>query len=206
MEAVHGPQHVLWIGPRPSAIGGRIGPEFGTAGLRIVQRAFEARDAAAGADRRRAPLVDEVKRRLRRRRRYGHPWRERSVAEHGRECEPGIRQAAGRATDDRVAASDELRRACLLQHDGRHTEERRHHRHAQAESAGEHGAADRPRPQRSDGQHEDHHDDPSTICPSRIVSSRCAHAATATSWVTTTTAVPSSCSRSSRVMMCPPVR
>ena len=94
--------------------------------------------------------------------------------------------------------------ARLLQDHVADAEQRHHHADAEPEADGQHDAADRPRRQRAERDPDDHRacSVPSTIAPSRICIVRLARAATAGSWVTTTTAVPSRLSRSKSTTIC----
>ena len=72
-----------------------------------------------------------------------------------------------------VAAADERRRPRLLEHDVGDAEENRHHRDADAEAGGEHGAANGMRRQRSEREPANHRDALSlSMRPSRIVRTR----------------------------------
>ncbi len=139
--------------------------------LRVAERALEAGNAAARRDAGRAA---------------------RCAAETGRwcarrprrECAVGGRRTAACRTStsragtgrprriDDVAAADERRRLRLFEHDPGDAEQDRHHRDADAEAGGEHGAADRMRGQRAQRQPSDHRVASRSIRPSRIVSTR----------------------------------
>ena len=74
--------------------------------------------------------------------------------------------------NDHVAAADERRRLRLFEHDAGDAEEDGHHRDADTETRGEHGAADRVRGERSQREPSDHRVASLSIRPSRIVSTR----------------------------------
>ena len=76
-----------------------------------------------------------------------------------------------------VSAAGERRRLRLLEDDARDAEQDGHHRHADAESGGEHGGANGMRGQRSQRQPSDHRVASRSILPSLIVSTRAARPA-----------------------------
>ncbi len=122
---------------------------------------------------------------------------QRSGTENIRENEPRAAEPARGAAKDDVASAGEVWSARLLEDHATNAEQRGHHRDAKPKSTGEHDAADWPRQQRSQREDQDHWRRSSTIDPSRMRIRRCARDATAWSCVTTTTAVPSACNRSS---------
>ena len=107
---------------------------------------------------------------------------------------PRERQPSGdlvRQENLHIAAADERRGAGLLEHDLCDAQKNGHDGHTDAESCGEHGAADWVCRERPDRQPSDHRVISCSIRPSFIVSTRRARPARSGSCVTTTSAVPS---------------
>jgi hypothetical protein len=87
-----------------------------------------------------------------------------------REHEPGGHRQA--QANEHVASAGERRRLGLFEHDAGHAEEDGHHRDADTETRGEHGAANRVRGERAQREPSDHRVASRSIRPSRIISTR----------------------------------
>src|SRR5688572_21944576 len=205
MEPVERSQYVRWLWRCPFAVAGAVGPAWNAAHFVNADGILEAWNRSPAVHERSTARIDQIQAGLRDRRGGRDTRRKRTIRQHIRKNEPCVLNASGRPRDDDITSAGERRGACLVEDYASNAEQRSHDGDAAPETSGKDEAADRPRQQRAERQRQDHWHFSSIMRPSRILSRRCARDATAGSCVTTTTAVPSACSRSSSWTICSPV-
>ena len=205
VKPVHGAQDGGGIGSGPTGIGGRVPPGRHPRGLGIAHRLFPARDPAPRADGHHAPVADEEERLALGGRCGGHARAQGRRPQDRGEDVAGGRDLARRSHHEHVAAAAKRGRVRLGQDHVPDAEQARHHGHAEPEASGEDGAAHGMGQERPPREDEDHARSSDSIRPSRMVRVRGVREAMAGSWVTTTTVVPSVCTRSNRATTCRPV-
>ena len=158
MKAIERAQHAGLIDVLPSRIRRRVHPCRHAFHLGIADGFFQTGHAAVPEDADRLAVLHQVHRRVTGRRRGG---RQRA---HARQHERRVLDRSERAEDEHVAAARERRRSRLLENHVADAEQRRHDGDAQAESARQHGGANRPDGERSQGKAQNH-----SRMPDRIV-------------------------------------